>query len=78
MVRLLHTTASTFLRKSPKSVNAPLALRVATMDATTFAPTLRIAHSPKRMSDPIGVKSASDSFTQGGSTRIPIRRHSAR
>ena len=78
MVRLLQTTASTFCRKSPKSANAPLALRVATIDPTTLAPTLRIAVRPKRMSVPVGVKSASDSLTHGGSTLMPMRRHSAR
>ena len=42
MTFLLHTTGSTLARKSAKSANAPFALRVAQIEATTFAPTLRI------------------------------------
>ena len=60
------------------SVKCPLAVRVATTEPTTLAPTLRMAVSPNRMSGPVGVKLASDSLTHGGSTRMPIRRHSAR
>ena len=78
ITRLLHTIASTLVRKSPKSVNRPFSRRAATTDSTTFPPTLRIALRPKRMSVPTGVKLESDSLTSGGSTLIPIRRHSLR
>ncbi len=50
MVRLLQTTAGTLSRKSVNDVNAPFASRVATIASTTFAPTLRTAVSPNRMS----------------------------
>ena len=46
------------------------------IEATTFSPTLRIAVKPNRISAPRGVYSESDSFTSGGSTLIPMRRHS--
>ncbi len=75
---LLQATGSTFLRKSEKSANAPLALRVATIEATTLAPTLRTAVSPNRMSVPTVVKLASEELTSGGRTLIPIFRHSFR
>ena len=78
IVRLLQTTASTLRRKSAKSANSPFSARVATTDATTFAPTLRIAVSPNLMSLPTGVKFASEEFTHGGSTLMPMCRHSAR
>ncbi len=77
-MRLLQTTASTLRRKSAKSTNSPFAARVATIDDTTFAPTLRTAVMPKRMSLSTGVKLASLELTHGGSTRMPMRRHSAR
>ena len=77
-VRLLQATGSTLRRKSAKSANAPLALRVRTSESTTLAPTLRMAPSPKRISVPRGVKSRSESLTSGGSTLRPIRRHSCR
>jgi hypothetical protein len=57
---------------------AALASRVRTIEATTLVPTLRIADRPKRMSVPRGVKSLSESLTSGGSTLMPMRRHSAR
>ena len=59
------------MRKSEKSANAPLALRVATIEATTFSPTLRTAVSPNRMSVPTVVKLASEELTSGGSTLMP-------
>ena len=78
MVFLLHTFASTLARKSPNDENAPLLAREDFTDATTPSPTLRIAASPKRISFPRGVYSASDSLTSGGNTLIPMRRHSER
>ena len=78
MVRLLQTGRSTLARKSLKEVKRPLALRVAMIEETTFSPTLRIAPRPKRMSVPTGVNWCSESLTSGGSTLMPIRRHSAR
>ena len=48
------------------------------IDATTFSPTLRIADKPKRMSAPTGVKFESEELTSGGSTLMPIRRHSCK
>ncbi len=78
-VRLLQTTASTLSRKSGNEAYFPLALRVRIIDSTTGPPTLRIAVSPNRtVSLPCGVKSASDSLTSGGSTWMPILRHSLR
>jgi hypothetical protein len=53
-------------------------VRAATIASTTFAPTLRMAVRPNRMSVPTGVKFAADSFTSGGSTLMPSRRHSLR
>ena len=48
------------------------------IEATTFAPTLRTAARPKRMSLPTGVNGPAEVFTSGGSTWMRIRRHSAR
>ena len=76
IVFLLQTWASTFAKKSPKDVKRPLTIREFLIDATTPSPTLRIATRPNRISALRGVYSASDSFTSGGNTRIPIRRHS--
>ena len=47
-------------------------------EATTPVPTLRTADSPNRMSVPTGAKSRTEALTSGGSTLIPIDRHSAR
>ncbi len=76
--RLLHTTSSTLSRKSPNEVYTPFDLRPRMIASTTFSPTLRTAPSPKRTSPPTGVNWCAESFTSGGSTRMPIRRHSAR
>ena len=57
---------------------APLSLRLAVIDATTPVPTLRTADSPNRMSEPTGAKYCSEALTSGGSTVMPIDRHSAR
>ena len=78
MVRLLHTTSGTFFRKSLKDSKCPFSSRAAIMPSTTFAPTLRIAPMPKRISFPTGAKVRVDSFTSGGSTVIPMARHSLR
>jgi hypothetical protein len=78
ITRLLHTVTGTLRRKSAKPVKAPLARRVATIASTTFVPTFRTAARPNLMSCPTGVKLAADAFTSGGSTLIPIRRHSFR
>ena len=78
MTRLLHTLTGTLFRKSEKLVNAPSVLRVATMASTTAVPTFRTAASPNRMSPPTGVNVAAEAFTSGGSTVIPMRRHSFR
>ena len=61
-----------------KDVNAPFASRAATIASTTLAPTLRMAVRPKRMSSPTAVKFADDELTSGGSTVMPMRRHSLR
>ncbi len=53
-------------------------MRPSTMPATTFSPMLRIAPSPKRMSAPTEAKLETDSLTSGGSTLMPMRRHSLR
>ena len=69
MVRLLQTTAGTLSRKSVKDVNAPFSSRARTIASTTFAPTLRTAVRPNRMSLPTAVKLADDEFTSGGEHR---------
>jgi hypothetical protein len=48
------------------------------MDSTTFVPTLRTAASPNRMSSPTEENRATLALTSGGSTLMPMRRHSAR
>ena len=78
IVFLLQTWASTLAKKSPNEVKAPFIVRADLMDATTPSPTFRIAANPKRISLPRGVYSALDSFTSGGRTLIPMRRHSER
>ena len=78
MMRLLQQSRSTFSRKSVKEVNRPLSRRVLMIDSTTFAPTLRTAPSPKRMSPSTARNHRSESLTSGGSTLMPMRRHSAR
>ena len=59
-------------------MNSPLDLRAAMIASTTLTPTLRIAARPNRMSLPTGANVATDSLTSGGSTLMPIRRHSLR
>ena len=78
MTRLLQTTSGTLRRKSVKPLKWPFDLRAATIASTTFAPTLRIAARPNRMSVPTAANVATDSLTSGGSTLMPIRRHSLR
>ena len=78
ITRLLHTTSGTLRRKSAKLVNAPLDLRAAMMASTTLMPTLRIAARPNLTSCPTAANVATDSLTSGGSTLMPIRRHSLR
>src|SRR6266704_65622 len=78
ITRLLHTTRGTLRRKSVKPVKPPLDLRAAMIASTTLPPTLRIAARPNRMSCPTGANVATDSLTSGGSTLMPIRRHSLR
>ena len=77
-VFLLRTLPSTLSQKSRKSVNLPFSVRARAISATMPSPTPRTADSPKRMSSPTGVKSDSDSLTSGGSTEMPMRRHSLR
>jgi hypothetical protein len=78
MVRLLHTTAGHFDRKSLKEVKRPFSSRAAMIASTTLRPTLRIASMPKRMSVPTAAKLATDSLESGGRTLMPMRRHSLR
>ncbi len=78
MTRLLHTLTGTLRRKSAKLVKASLAVRASTIASTTLVPTFRIAARPNRMSLPTGVNVAADALTSGGSTVMPIRRHSLR
>ena len=56
----------------------PFSVRVLISEATTFAPTLRTAPSPNRMSAPTDAKFSTDSLTSGGSTVMPSLRQSAR
>jgi hypothetical protein len=46
------------------------------MTSTTFVPVLRIAARPNLMSRPTAANVATDSLTSGGSTLMPVRRHS--
>ncbi len=78
MVRLLQTTAGTLERKSLKEAKAPFSSRALMIAWTTGRPTLRIAARPKRMSVPTAAKLAIDSLTSGGSTLMPMCRHSLR
>ena len=78
MVRLLHTLNGTFCRKSLNDSYRPFSLRAVIIPSTTFAPTLRTAPMPKRISSPTGANVSSDSFTSGGSTVMPMRWHSFR
>ena len=75
---LLQATVSILRMKSAKSLNGPFSSRARTIESTTLCPTLRTEARPKRMSVPTAVKSQEDSLTSGGSTLMPIRRHSAR
>ncbi len=52
-------------------MNLPFSVRVPISEATTLAPTLRTAPSPKRMSLPTEAKFCTDSLTSGGSTVMP-------
>ena len=85
MVRLFKTTGSTRAQKSKMSTKGPLASRSATMRSTRLSPTLRTAASPntiaRRAPSPslaVGANSATDRFTSGTSTSIPMVRHSPR
>ena len=78
MVRLLQTTAGTFDMKSLNEVKGPFSSRAARIASTTLCPTLRIACRPNRMSVPTAANWAIESLTSGGSTLMPIRRHSPR
>ncbi len=78
IARLFATGVGTFLRKSWKPVKRPFSSLACRMPETTLWPTLRTAPRPKRMSSPTAVKNPIDSFTSGGSTVMPMRRHSLR
>ena len=78
MVRLLHTTAGTFDMKSRKEVKRPFSSRAAMIASTTLWPTLRIACIPNRMSVPTAANWPMESLTSGGSTLMPMWRHSPR
>jgi hypothetical protein len=83
IVRLLRTTGSTRAQKSKTSTNGPAALRSATMRSTRLSPTLRTAARPKTIDFPSstlrsGANSATERFTSGTSTSMPMERHSAR
>ena len=75
---LLQTAGSTFFKKSKKSVNLSFFSLEVINASTTFSPTFLMADKPKRMSFPTGANSLRDSFTSGGNTLIPMRRHSFR
>ncbi len=66
------------------SAKGPLASRSATMRSTNPSPTLRTAARPNTMprrpssARRSGANSATERFTSGTSTSIPMERHSAR
>ena len=86
MAPLLISDSSTRLfssRRSTSSQNSkidrklrPSFLRAATIDSIAFPPTFFTAASPNRIAAPCGVKFASLTLISGGSTAIPISRHS--
>lgn len=78
MVRLLRTVAGHLRRKSSNEAKSPFSVRAAMIDSTTLRPTLRIASSPKRMSEPTAAKLPTEVLTSGGSTLMPMCRHSLR
>ena len=51
-------------------------MRARRIASTAPSPTFLMAASPNRMSLPTTVKKMSDWFTSGGSTRMPMSRHS--
>lgn len=63
-------------QNSSKPVNGPFSLRSCISCWINFSPIFFIATSPKRMFRPETVKRASDSFTSGGRTLMPMSRHS--
>ncbi len=77
-VRLFAAWIGTLPRKSWNDSKRPLPSRASLTPSTTFAPTLRTAPMPKRMSSPTAAKYRFDSLTSGGSTLMPMRRHSLR
>ena len=76
ITRLFSSRRSTFSQNWKIDLNAPISLRAATIDSIALCPTFFTAASPKRIASPCGVKYASLTFTSGGSTAMPISRHS--
>ena len=64
-------------QNSSRSLNGPFRDRSFISCWINFSPMFFMATSPKRMFPPTTVNLASDSFTSGGSTFMPISRHSA-
>ena len=76
MILLEQTCDSIFSRKSAKVSNLPFSDRVLRTDSTTPIPIFLMADNPKRILPSLGANSALEKLTSGGSTKIPIRRHS--
>jgi hypothetical protein len=65
------------VQKSSKVENDPSPLRDLKIDCIAASPTFLIAASPKRTVSPATLNCTAETFTSGGSTRIPIARHSS-
>ncbi len=76
ITRLFSRCRSTFSQNWYTDLNAPFSLRAFTIDSIALCPTFLTAASPKRMASPCGVKYASLTLMSGGSTAMPISRHS--
>ena len=76
-IRLFMSCSSIRLQKSRKDTKGPSVSRQVKIDLVKPRPTPLRAARPKRMSCPATVKSEPDSFTSGGSRRMPRLRHSA-
>ena len=75
--RRFTARGSTRSTTSVSEVNAPVSWRACRIASTDPRPTFFTAARPNRMASPATVKSSNDSFTSGGSTRMPMRTDSA-
>lgn len=73
----LSVLASTRSQRSNTLANGPPLTRAATIACAAASPTPLTDPRPYRIAEPSAAKSCSDRDTSGGSTLIPIRRHSS-